>query len=143
MNKVTFTVYGEPKGKARPRFANIGGFMKSYQTKEQNAAENYVKMAYLEAAKGVYLTGALSMKVTAYFQISKSVSKKKREQMLDGIIRPTVKPDADNCIKNIADALNKVAYDDDKAIVSVSFDKLYSDRARTEIIISEIEKELK
>ncbi len=135
MNSISFTVYGQVKGKARPKFAKIGGFMKSYQTKEQNAAENYIKMAYLEAAKGAYLTGALAMKVTAYFQIPKSVSKKKRDDMLSGVVRPTVKPDADNILKSIADSLNKVAYDDDKQIVSCIFDKFYSDRARMEIII--------
>ena len=138
MNTVTFTVYGDPKGKARPKFANIGGFIKSYQTKEQNAAENYVKMAYLEAAKGVYLTGPLEMKVTAYFQVPKSVSIKKGAAMVGGIIRPLIKPDYDNIVKSIADALNKVAYDDDKQIVSGSFDKFYSDRARTIVEIKEL-----
>ena len=135
MSSVSFTVYGDPKGKARPKFAKIGNFMRSYQTKKQDSVENYVKLAYLEAAKGVYLTGALSMKVIAFFQIPKSVSKKKRDEMLAGIIRPLVKPDYDNIVKSVADALNKVAYDDDKQIVSGSFDKFYYDRARTEIEI--------
>lgn len=137
---ISFTVYGDPKGKARPKFANIGGFMRSYQTKKQNAAENYVKLAYLEAAKGVYLTGALSMQIIAYYPIPKSTSNKKRDEMLAGIIRPIIKPDADNCIKNIADALNKVAYEDDKSIVSVNFEKFYDDRVCTKITINEVEK---
>lgn len=135
MNSISFTVYGSPTGKARPRFAKIGSFMKSYQTKDQVNTESYIKMAYLEAAKGTYLTGPLAMKVTAYFQIPKSISNKKREAMLSGVIRPTIKPDADNILKSIADSLNKVAYDDDKQIVSCIFDKFYSDRARMEIII--------
>jgi Holliday junction resolvase RusA-like endonuclease len=135
MNQVSFTVYGDPKGKARPKFAKIGNHMQSYQSTEQINTESYIKMAYLEAAAGAYLTGALAMKVTAYFQIPKSVSKKKRDEMLSGEIRPTVKPDADNILKSIADSLNKVAYDDDKQIVSCIFDKFYSDRARMEITI--------
>lgn len=135
---VTFTVYGEPKGKARPKFANIGGFMKSYQTKEQNAAENYIKMGYLEAAKGVYLTGALSLNIMAYYPIPKSVSKKKKEQMLNGNVRPIIKPDYDNIGKSISDALNKVAYDDDKQIVDGGISKFYSDRPCTIIEIREL-----
>ena len=138
MNSISFTVYGAIKGKARPKFAKIGNHMMAYQTKEQNAAENYVRLAYLEAAKGVYFTGALALNIKAYFQIPKSTSKKKRDEMLSGAIRPVIKPDADNIIKNIADALNTVAYPDDKAIVSVSFDKFYDDRVRTEITIREL-----
>lgn len=139
MNSISFTVYGEVKGKARPKFAKIGNFIRAYQTKKQNAAENYVKLAYLKAAKCVYLTGPLSLHVKAYFQIPKSVSNKKKQEMLDGVIRPTKKPDADNILKSIADSLNMVAYDDDKQIVSGHIEKFYSDRARTEIIISELE----
>src|SRR5450830_756950 len=112
MNSVSFIVYGDPKGKARPRLTTIGNFVRSYQTKKQDSVENYVKLAYLEAAKGVYLTGALSMQIIAYYPIPKSTSKKKREEMLAGIIRPLVKPDYDNIVKSVADALNKVAYDD-------------------------------
>lgn len=136
MNSISFTVYGDPKGKARPKFARIGNFVRAYNTKKQNATENYVKLAYLEAAKGVYLTGALSMNIIAYYPIPKSTSKKKRDEMLAGNIRPIIKPDADNCIKNIADALNKIAYGDDKSIVSVNFEKFYDIRPRTEIQIS-------
>jgi len=137
MSLISFTVYGSPSGKARPKFAKIGNHMQSYQTKEQNAAENYIKMAYLEAAKGFYFTGALAMQVIAYFPIPKSVSKKKKEQMLLGEIRPTIKPDCDNILKSIADSLNKIAYDDDKQIVSAIFDKFYSGRPRTFIELKE------
>ena len=137
---ISFTVYGDPKGKARPKFAKIGNFMRSYQTKKQNAVENYVKLAYLEAAKGVYLTGPLSMNIIAYYPIPKSTSKKKRDEMLAGNIRPIIKPDYDNIVKSVADALNKVAYDDDKQIVSGSFEKFYGDRVRTEISIVELKE---
>jgi len=140
MTTVNFTVYGDPKGKARPKFAKIGNFMRSYQTKKQNAVENYVKLAYLEAANGAYLTGALSMNIIAYYPIPKSVSNKKRDAMLAGNIRPVIKPDYDNIVKSVADALNKVAYDDDKQIVSGSFEKFYSIRARTEISIMELKE---
>ena len=138
---ISFTVYGDPKGKARPKFAKIGNFMHSYQTQKQNAVENYVKLAYLEAAKGVYLTGALSMDIIAYYPIPKSTSNKKRVAMLAGNIRPIIKPDYDNIVKSIADALNKVAYEDDKSIVSVNFDKFYDDRVRTEITIMELKEQ--
>lgn len=138
MKTIFFTVFGDPKGKARPKFAKIGNFMKAYQPKEQQITENYIKMSYLETAKGAYLAGALEMKIKAYYPIPKSASKKKREEMLSGVIRPVIKPDCDNILKCVEDSLNRIAYDDDRQIVDSSISKYYSDRPRTEIEIREI-----
>lgn len=52
----------------------------------------------------------LDMRVMAFYQMPSSVSKKKRQQMLDQKIRPTKKPDADNILKVVADSLNQIAY---------------------------------
>lgn len=56
-----------------------------------------------------------------------------------GLIRPTKKPDIDNITKAILDALNKVAYKDDSAIVRFSIEKYYSDSPRVEVTIGEWE----
>ena len=138
MKTVFFIVFGDPKGKARPKFAKKGNFMKAYQPKGQQLAENYIRMSYLEAANNVYFTGPVKMKINAYYPIPKSTSKKKREEMLSGLIRPAIKPDYDNIVKSVADALNRVAYEDDRQIVSGYFEKYYSDRPRTEIEIREL-----
>ena len=55
--------------------------------------------------------------------------------MQSGKIRPTKKPDCDNCIKSITDALNGIAYIDDSQIVSIECEKWYSDRPRAEVMI--------
>lgn len=47
--------------------------------------------------------------------------------MVKNKIYPTKKPDVDNIIKIIADALNGVAYNDDKQIVMCSCGKYYTD----------------
>ncbi len=86
--------------------------------------------------KGTYV----DMRVIAYLPIPKSTSKVKRAKMLTGEIRPTVKPDFDNIGKLIADALNKVAYDDDKCIVDAQVRKFYSDHPRTVVILREATK---
>lgn len=59
--------------------------------------------------------------------------------MLLGLIRPTKKPDIDNITKAVLDALNKVAYKDDAAIVQFSVEKFYSDNPRVEVTIGEWE----
>ena len=101
--------------------------------------ENLIKTCYYQT--GVNPFGAdeeLRATIIAYYPIAKSTSKKKRQQMLAGLIRPTKKPDLDNVIKSILDALNKVAYHDDTQIVSLSVEKFYSDSPRVEVAISSI-----
>lgn len=75
------------------------------------------------------------MKINAYMKIPKSASKAARAKMIDGLIRPTVKPDWDNIGKLVADALNGIAYDDDKCIVDAQVRKFYSEQPRTEIVL--------
>lgn len=111
MSEITFTVPGPPKGKARARTVHTGGRTFSYTPEGTVLYENLVKTCF-------YQTGAhpfdadeeLKANIIAYYPIAKSTGKKKRQQMLAGLIRPTKKPDLDNVIKSILDALNKVAY---------------------------------
>lgn len=139
MKYITFCVEGAPFGKQRPRHNRFTGT--TYTPPETKVREQAVAEAYREQIgdyqfpKGSYLM----MSVRAYMPIPKSTSKKRKQQMLDGEILPTVKPDWDNIGKLIADALNKVAYDDDKCIVDARVYKRYSDYPRTEIILTEIE----
>ena len=61
--------------------------------------------------------------------------------MLCEEIRPTKKPDGDNILKAVADALNGVCYKDDKNIVKMSIEKFYSDMPRIDVIIQEVEQQ--
>ena len=45
---------------------------------------------------------------------------------IDGILKPAKKPDADNILKLGLDALNGVAYADDKQVIEVRCRKFYS-----------------
>ena len=55
--------------------------------------------------------------------------KKKQKQALSGDILPTVKVDLDNCAKVVCDALNRVAFADDKQIVEL-YIKKYTEKYR-------------
>ena len=79
------------------------------------------------------------VRIYAYYKIPKSTSKKKRAEMLEGRIFPTIKPDADNVAKIILDALNGVVYEDDKQVVGLLTLKRYSEEPRVEVIINEVE----
>lgn len=138
---VKFTVYGEPKGKGRPRFRRMGNFVQTYSSDVTINYENLVKIIFLENCEERFLDSQpLEMNIIIYQSIPSSTSKKKQKQMRDGIIRPTKKPDCDNIIKAILDGLNKVAYKDDTQIVKLFCEKFYSDEPRVEILIKELER---
>lgn len=143
MKTVEFIIPGNPKGKGRPRVVSRGGFSKAYTPKDTAMYENLVRVEYELQTKRYRFDDdtALEMVIDAYYEIPKSTSKKKKEMMLSGAIRPKKKPDADNCIKIIADSLNNVAYRDDTQIVDCRCRKYYSDEPRVEVTIKEIPEE--
>lgn len=132
-----FTIHGEPKGKGRPRFSRSGNYVRTYTPNKTVSYENFVKLEYLNQCGKVKLDKdtMLEMQIKAFFNIPKSVSKKRRTLMQNGKIRPTKKPDMDNIIKIIADSLNGIAYYDDAQIVLVIACKYYSDKPRVEVTL--------
>lgn len=138
--EVKFTVYGEPKGKGRPRFNTKTGH--AMTPKDTVNYETLVHMEYMSQCKNARFPddAMLDMRIKAYYSIPKSKSKKMKALMLDGTVRPTKKPDMDNVVKIIADSLNQIAYRDDTQIVDCQCRKFYSDEPRVEVKIIEIEK---
>ena len=130
---VDFTVQGAPQGKARPRVTRHG----TYTPAKTKAYEQAVQLAYMMQAQGCTFPAdaALMVVIDAYYPIPKSASKSKRQKMLDGCIRPTVKPDADNVAKAICDALNGEAWRDDAQIVNLIVRKWYSEKPRVDVQI--------
>jgi Holliday junction resolvase RusA-like endonuclease len=63
--------------------------------------------------------------MAAVFDIPKSFSKKRRAAALEGGEFPAKKPDLDNILKALTDAMNGVVVKDDCQIVSVRSSKVY------------------
>lgn len=131
---IELKIPGPPMGKQRPIVTRRVAFT----PKKTVNYENYVKELYI-INKFPKLEGYISMSVKAYYPIPKSTSKKKKAQMLQGIVLPDKKPDVDNVLKGICDALNTIAYDDDKQIVHMDIEKYYSTEPRTEVTLKERE----
>lgn len=133
---VIFEVPGTPVGKARPRITRFG----AYTPEKTIVAEDTIRREYASAYKGFMFgeKSQLYMVVNAHFPVPQSASAKTKKYMMCGVLRPTKKPDWDNIGKLVSDALNQVAYYDDKQIVECMVRKFYSDRPRVEIIIDEI-----
>lgn len=130
---VSFTVLGEPVGKARQRVTRFG----TYTPEKTVLYENLIKTEYRRQCKDHRFDDhqPLRMIVRAEYQIAKSTSKVKRAAMLRGELRPTKKPDWDNVGKVVSDALNKIAYRDDTQIVECTVTKHYSERPKITIKI--------
>ena len=136
---ISFTVPGKPQGKARPRFDGRSG--RTYTPKNTKDYEKFVRHCYVycygnELRNYLCFSGEIEATITAYFPVPKSVSKAKRTAMLAGKTNPTSKPDADNIIKAVLDALNGYAYKDDSAVVKVTAVKKYSEFPRVEVTLT-------
>lgn len=137
-----FIVEGKPQGKARARtFYNKKiQRMQSITPEQTKSYENLIRWKYKAAGGGYYANIPLQVEIQAFYPVPKSFSKAKREDALNGVIRPTTKPDCDNIIKVVLDALNGVAYYDDKQVISVSCSKYYAETGYIEIQIQQTEE---
>jgi len=121
MRTITWTVPGQPVGKARPRFARIGAFVRTYTPKATATYENLIKLSYLDAAGPASnpSTGWVRLSIQAVFARPASHYGTGRNA---GRLKPgapvcyTQKPDCDNLLKAVLDALNGVAYADDRQV---------------------------
>ena len=136
--KVSFTIPGPPKGKGRPRFSTAGKYPKAFTPHDTALYENLVRTVYMDKA-GAKLAGAVKAEITAYFQIPKSASKKRKAMMASGEIKHASKPDADNIAKIVLDSLNGFAYDDDAAVAELRVGKRYSEDPRVEVVLESLE----
>lgn len=120
-----FIVEGDPKGKARPRFSRRSGTV--YTPSKTAKYEKEIRDSFLAAGGKMIPNGSyVTVAVDAYFKIPKSYAKGKRLACKYNINRPDKKPDIDNILKVVLDALNGLAYEDDKQVVEVRCRKLYS-----------------
>jgi Holliday junction resolvase RusA-like endonuclease len=138
---IVFSVMGKPVPKARARVTRSGhaytpAKTKDYERLVQDVA--IIEMKKLVDADPDYnlYSGPLVMMLAVYMPVPKSWSKSKTEMALAGAIAPTSKPDLDNVVKSVSDALNKICYVDDSQIVDLIVSKRYSLYPRVDVVIS-------
>ena len=135
--KIKLTIPGKPLGKQRPRVMRNGH---TYTPDKTVNYETLVKQLYIEKYFQKQLSGPIKATITAYMYIPKSESKKRKKKMLANEILPCKMPDWDNIGKIITDALNGLAYEDDKQIVDARVVKVYGDQPRVEVELEEIKE---
>lgn len=82
--------------------------------------------------------GAVTLFLTFEIKIPSKARKEERLKMLNQEILPTVKPDIDNTLKLVMDALNGIAYKDDTQVVNCIVSKMYGETNKLYIIIRKI-----
>ena len=123
MSAFTFQVPGPVRGKGRPRF----GKEFAYTDAKTRSYEALIAFHAHEAMAGAaLLDGALSVAAFVYIDPPASWSKARRARALAGQELPTKKPDLDNCIKALMDALNGVVWHDDVQVVNLDVTKAYA-----------------
>ena len=119
-------VAGEPVPKARPRVTRTGHAYTPQKTKD---AEARIVLAWRKKFKTAKTIAPIKVEVSFYL--------KRPKGRVPEI--PQKRPDVDNLAKTVLDALNGVAYEDDKQVFWLESKKYWAEKEPyTEIIISEV-----
>ena len=136
--RCSFVVMGEPVAKGRPRVTKTGT---TYTPTKTRLYEVKVRRAWEAQSKARLGDGqSLRASLNFWFNVPASYSKAKRLGALSSGAWHTKKPDLDNLVKAVLDALNGYAYDDDSAVCELHVTKRYAadDQERVEVTIEEM-----
>lgn len=134
---IFFTVPGQPHGKGRPRASSRGGFVRLYTDEKTRIYEELVgKCARAAMGAAEVLETPTAVRITAFYYMPISWSKKKRQLAMLGEIVPG-KPDLDNISKSILDAIQGIVIDDDKNVIKLTVEKRFSLQPCVEVCIYE------
>lgn len=137
---IQFNVPGQPVGKGRPRIGNVGQHARMFTPGKTVSYESTVALSAQQAMQGRSLIeGPVKVLMRMTLVIPASWSRKKQEQALAGQIRPTTKPDTDNVIKAIFDAINGVVWRDDVQVVELGVSKVYGAVPGVSVHVSPLE----
>ena len=120
---IQVTIRGEIKTKQRPRATVIGGHARVYSSKDTIMYENYVKYEYQRQCPYYFENKPLKATIIAYFLPPNELAKYGEDVKF---VACTKNKDLDNIAKTILDALNGIAYEDDKQIVELHCEKYWS-----------------
>ncbi|MFK3741419.1 RusA family crossover junction endodeoxyribonuclease [Massilia sp. TN1-12] len=136
---IEFIVPGQPVAKGRPRFARRGKGVVAYTPAKTAAYEALVREAATVAMSGrPPAAGPLKLVLSLTLQVPLTWSKKRRALAIDGHIRATKKPDADNVLKGLKDGCNGIVWIDDAQVVCIELTKAYGSQPHAAVRILEV-----
>ncbi len=131
---------GIPVGKGRPRaFATKRGIRTYTPDKTVDFEERLKYHARAEMGGDAPFMRPCRVEVEARFPLPKSASTAARRIIdADMALPHTVKPDADNVLKAVLDAMNGIVFEDDKLACDVRITKRYSRTPGLTVYVTEI-----
>ena len=136
MTKVTFYIQGKLTPKERPRFNTKT--KKVYTPSKTTSSESDIVRSFLSVSPAHTLwLGAIKATIIHGYGVPQSASQKQQSRLLKKMYAP-LGADTDNIQKTIYDALNGVAYKDDRQICVVDFKKIYSAEHYVEVTLEEL-----
>lgn len=128
MRHLDFSIQMKPIGQPRPRFARVGGGVRTYSTKKQQYAEQMIRLAWVQAGEPRLDGGAVSLTLTAFIQRPASHLRKNNMLTAEGKRHPypAKRPDLSNIVKLVEDALNGCAWSDDAMIIDIQARKRWA-----------------
>ncbi len=133
MNKpISITVFGNAVPKGRPRVALRGKHPVVYTPTKTREWEQLIKLAAAGKVKKL-ITGPIDLYVAFFLPRPKTLPKK--------VVHHTKRPDLDNLVKAVMDALNGVVWRDDSQVVEKYACKYYVYEMRPHVTIDILEME--
>lgn len=133
-----FTYDGPGVAKGRPRATTVGGKARMYTpdrtSKFEVAFGLHAKMAVAARGPMAAADEAVRLTVRLHRAMPASWSKRKRAAMNGRLI--IGRPDFDNVLKAISDAMNGVAYVDDAQIASLRPDRFWGVADEIEVLVT-------
>lgn len=126
-----FTILGEPVAKGRPKLTNFGGHARAYTPAKTRMAESSIRAQIVNQLPRGFKPFEQPIFMTICIYKSKPKSARKTD------VYPSRKPDLDNYIKTVLDAMNTVVFKDDALVCEIRAQKAYDSKPRIEIEIGE------
>lgn len=131
--ELSFKILTTPIAQPRPKAARRGGFVSIYTPDNGVVAyKEEIKDAFKEAlgASDIKLEDIFDRRVSLgavfYMPRSSQMLSKKTGHDVDEFYHHEAKPDIDNLLKSVLDALNGVAWKDDSSVVRITAEKFYA-----------------
>ena len=120
-----FKYYGKAVGKQRARYSSKTN--RFYTPQKTVDAEDLIAMTY-RTTGGKKSNGAVAVEIWHGVSVERASTKKDRAAKLLGKLFPLKKPDIDNTLKLVLDALKGSAYNDDVQVCGCNYIRTYTEQ---------------
>ena len=125
---IELEILGKPLGKARPRVTRKGF---TYTPQKTVNYENLIRWTFQsEFPNHKPFEGIVKATITAIYEIPKSYTKKKINEIKEHNYLYNHKSDCDNIAKIVLDSLNEIAYKDDSQVTVLKVIKEYEEKIK-------------